>query len=200
MRMPSRRNSSTSSTSVIPAESRAVECPAAMPCHGTMPRERALLTVQGLDGAVEVPQQWVHVGAMVDAAKVPCGDRRHDAGTAHGERAMPQPNRGAVSPLPMTWWRWVMSRSSGMRMSFTSCSSSGRRSSRQQDVALSRGVGEPPPAMPAPAPAPAPVPANRARGPGGPGLPAVGSTAGTGRGRVRAGQAPSTQTMTSTRR
>lgn len=144
--------------------------------------------MQGLDGTVEVAQQRVRVGAVVDAAKVPCGDRWHEAGTAHGERVTSKPNRGAASPLPMTWWRWVTSRSSGMRMSFTSSSSSGLRSSRQQDVALSRGTGEPPPTTPALAP----VPAKRARVPTGPGLPATGSTAGTGGGRVRAGQAPST--------
>lgn len=144
--------------------------------------------MQGLDSAVEVPQQWVRVGAMVDAAKVPCRDEWHRAGTTCTGQVTPQPNRGAKgSPLPMTWWRWVTSRSSGMRMSFTSSSSSGRRSSRQQDVALSRGTGDPPPAAPAPALPLAPALVTRVRGPTGPGVPAVFSTAGTGRGGVRAG-------------
>lgn len=147
--------------------------------------EGELLTVQGLDSTVDVPQQWVHVGAMVDAAKVPCRERWHKSGTTHIGQVTPQPNWGAESPFPMTWWRWVTSCSSGMRMSFTSSSSSGRRSSRQQEVALSRGTGDPPPAAPALPLAPALV--TRVRGPAGPGVPAVFSTAGTGRGGVRAG-------------
>lgn len=100
-------------------------------CQRTVLWEHVLLTVQGLDSTVDVPQQWVHVGAMVDTAKVPYRDKWHEAGTACGERVIPQPNQCVVPPLPMTWWRWVISRSSGMRMSFTSSSSSKRRSSRQ---------------------------------------------------------------------
>lgn len=67
-------------------------------------REGELLTVQGLDSAVQVPQKRVPVGAMVDAAKVPCRDGWHKAGTTHIRQVRPQPNRGAKeSPLPMTW-------------------------------------------------------------------------------------------------